>query len=134
MDDTGATTMLLFHEDLVEIQQACGDLANYLGDITSRTANGPMACSNYRLEVNVIDEDYEEILDQWVPLTVTVKPGSRQSNGADRLSGMWLRHLLYTATCPDGKGRLYISKSRNGLVTELPSVKPDEIDPAPRFV
>lgn len=39
LDDTGSSHMLLYHADLVEVQQACGDLAIYLGKSLSNTPN-----------------------------------------------------------------------------------------------
>lgn len=133
LDDTGASHMFMFQADLDQVQQSCARLALPLGDMIGHTPNGTMVHPTYRLEVNIVDADHEPILDEWVPVRVMVKPGSQQSNNMDRLSGMWMRHVLYTATCPDNNGRLYVSKSRNGLFTQMPPVDYKSARPPPFY-
>lgn len=131
VDDTGATTMLMYKADLDEIQTIAGRDAVALGPISGRTPNGPITFPTYRLEVNIIDADYEPLLDKWVPLQCLVKDGDQESDGMPRLSGMWMRHMLYTGTCPDNRGLLYVSNSLGGLISEMPVVKAKLAQPPP---
>lgn len=131
MDDTGATTALIFEADLDQIQDTSGCDATSLGPIYAKTANGAVSRETYRLEVNIITPDHEELLDTWVPIQVTVVPGSQQADSPPRLSGMWMRHMLYTATCPDNKGYLYISNSLGGLTSQMPTVNAKDALPPP---
>lgn len=122
--------MFLYQADLDELKQLAGRRAKRLGPMNGMTPNGPLNLPTVRLEVNIIGPDNDELLG-WVPLQCMIKPGDRQSDGMARLSGMWLRHMLYTGTVPDNRGLLYVSNTKRGLFKDMPRVNARNAQPPP---
>lgn len=122
--------MFLYQADLDELEQLAGRRAKRLGPMNALTPNGPLNLPTVRLEVNIIGPDNDGLLG-WVPLQCMIKPGDRQSDGMVRLSGMWLRHMLYTGTVPDNRGLLYVSNTKKGLFKDMPRVNARHAQPPP---
>lgn len=84
----------------------------------------------HKLEVALLSVK-RGIVTDGVPVKTFVKEGSCPP-GATRLSGMWMRRMLYTATAPDNTGRLFVSTTKAGLVKVLPDV--DAADAQPEII
>ena len=123
--------MLVYQADIDAIETVGGQgRAPRLGYSTFRTASIPVRMEICEVEVTIIGPDNDILLD-WVRIQCSIRPGSEATNPACRLSGMWLRHKLYVSTAPDNSGCLYISKSHNGLFSEMPKVNYKLANPPP---
>ena len=133
IDDTGSTMTRLWESDIRQIQTLAGGAPLVgMGTITFIDSNGVVtACKTYQLEVNVVSENGQAIIPKWNRIQVVAAPDSIKQKGSDRLSGIWLRHVMYTATVPDNKGRLYLSSTRDELVNALPDVPVQLANPPP---
>lgn len=82
----------------------------------AETANGRALRYITSVWVNFKDAN-ENFMDQWREVECVLNLDNQT-----RLSGMYLRNNLYTATAPDDTGRLYIGTKKNGVVAPLPTV------------
>lgn len=125
IDDTGSTMTRIWESDIRQIQTLAGGAPLVgMGTMTFIDATGTVtACKTYQLEVNVLrSDDGHAIIPKWNRIQVVAAPDRIRDKGSNRLSGIWLRHVMYTATVPDNKGRLYLSATRDELVDALPDV------------
>lgn len=130
LDDTGASYMMLFEEDVIELTELARNPEwSYIRRTTTCTANGLANVEMHKLEVAILSNG--QPVTGWVPIKANVKEGSCEPNDY-RLSGMWMRQMLYTATAPDNTGRLWLSTTKAGLGRILPDV--DAADAQPEVV
>ncbi|KAJ5179175.1 hypothetical protein N7492_002385, partial [Penicillium capsulatum] len=122
LDDTGSQFMHLYEDDLDLIHHSAGRFAPGLGVINGSTAAGWLQLPTVELEARIYCDDGSPMAE-WVKIQTTAQQGSAQSNGNHRLSGIWVRHILYTATAPDNQGQLMLSTGKSHLNT-LPTVRP----------
>ncbi|KAJ6014319.1 hypothetical protein N7540_008910 [Penicillium herquei] len=98
-----------------------------LGYIRVRFANDEMGFQPIRaMEINLLGQDPSEsnkgafMLKHWDIIEVAIAPDPKSpEHEPTRLLGPWLRHRFYTATSPDGSGRLYIFKKKRRFM-EVP--------------
>ncbi|KAJ5261111.1 hypothetical protein N7478_011706 [Penicillium angulare] len=110
LDDTGCKHMLIFDRDRWEIEEKYNCECPDMGTTYVSTAAGVAALKAIHVDVSLFwDEGYakHQILP-WSTVTCYVVSGSVAPT-QPRLSGVWLRHLLYTMTRPDKEGSLFLS-------------------------
>lgn len=122
LDDTGSQFMHLYEDDLDLIHHSAGRFAPSLGVVNGSSAAGWLQLPTVELEAQICSGD-DKPMTEWVKVQSTVQQGSVQSNGNHRLSGIWVRHVLYTATAPDNQGELMLSTEKTHL-NSLPVVRP----------
>ncbi|KAJ5723426.1 hypothetical protein N7488_001461 [Penicillium malachiteum] len=149
LDDTGATFPHVLWRDLADIEHL-GQGAPFMTWAHTQTAQGTVLTPVVMLEFNIkwppnqveltqgrrmAAKAYEYALDHWYPLAVTVF-GTRRVDSVQRLSGLWVHRLFYTARAPDNEGALYVNESHEGLRNALPDINnldvilPDQINGA----
>lgn len=84
-----------------------------------------MDIANGRVERRILNVEVQLLIDgvpfgQFVQTTSFLTP--RSPAGSSHCSGMFLRSLFFTATCPDGRGMLYVSDKKTGVTGPLPAV------------
>lgn len=131
MDDTGATLMSLFPDDVVQLQSGSTEppwpqimgvtnISSVVGEVGFHLViaiwvnmfNKP--CSDKTRESYLPGGD-------WVaqPATVSEK-GPLEGGCTERLSGSWLRDILYSATAPEIPGNVYFYRNVGDL--RLPNI------------
>ncbi|KAJ5618567.1 hypothetical protein N7528_006678 [Penicillium herquei] len=108
LDDTGSQNMLIYESDRYEMENVCNYICQEMGQTFVNTAAGSSAMRVIHLEVSILSLGMKRRLVPWTKVACYIMPGARQP-GEPRLSGIWLRHMLYTLTRPDNNGMLYIS-------------------------
>ncbi|KAJ6023772.1 hypothetical protein N7540_004569 [Penicillium herquei] len=108
LDDTGSPNMLIYEQDRWEMENICNFVCQEMGQTYVNTAAGSATMRVIHLEVSLLSSGLKRQLVPWTKVACYIMPGMRQP-GEPRLSGIWLRHLLYTLTRPDNQGMLYIS-------------------------
>ncbi|KAJ5949823.1 hypothetical protein N7454_001407 [Penicillium verhagenii] len=112
MDDTGSKHMLIFAQDLFDIEEICNAMCPEAGQSFVRTAAGSGVFNVVHVEAAIFWDRREDNTKQqvipWTTITCYVAPSPRRKS-QPRLSGVWLRHLLFHITRPDGNGKLYLT-------------------------
>jgi hypothetical protein len=123
VDDTGAGSMNLFASDIEELERAVHGTLQVIGHAIVGTASGNTCMPAYHLQARLIDEATggSNYLTPWTDIRVYVRPGAASFND-ERLSGTWIRHMLYFANPPDNTGNLYLEDSLADFVEGLPDV------------
>lgn len=116
-DDTGATNLSLSYPSDFSGLDVPSDYPFVYPPVAVETAAGQHQRSPIHVEIKLISNN-----NLWsCPWTQTIAVFN--PDGITRLSGGFLRRTFYTATAPDGSNRLYVSATRNGIVSHLPVVK-----------
>jgi hypothetical protein len=113
--------MSIYERDLRELIQVPGALPSYRPAVVLTTANGPVQRPRIEIEVSVIGP----LTGQLMPFTLTeavIAPDEFSVEDETRLSGMFLRQNLFTATAPDGLGTLFIAPRKSHITFQLPAV------------
>lgn len=137
-DDTGASGPFFTLDDIYELEATCGIKPQHMGTEIVKQLYAEFLTHRFVLEVRVVEQGLSnKPLTRWVNLVFfAVKPDKGHyynSNGqpvlqtavdpvAQRLSGSWWRHMLYTATAPDNRRELYTGTTKDELEQLLPSV------------
>ncbi|KAJ5910623.1 hypothetical protein N7504_005266 [Penicillium tannophilum] len=110
LDDTGSKHMLIYEQDCWDIEDICNFICPEAGQTFVCTAAGTGIFKVIHVEATLFwDHGFTKIqVIPWTPVTCYVAPG-RQVGSQPRLSGVWLRHLLYHVTRPDKEGNLYLA-------------------------
>ncbi|KAJ5715505.1 uncharacterized protein N7483_012686 [Penicillium malachiteum] len=108
LDDTGSPNMLIYEQDRWEMENICNYVCQEMGQTFVSTAAGSATMRVIHLEVSLLSNPMKLQLVPWTKVACYIMPGMRQV-GEPRISGIWLRHLLYTLTRPDNKGMLFLS-------------------------
>ncbi|KAF3398345.1 hypothetical protein F1880_006100 [Penicillium rolfsii] len=105
VDDTGACSMNIFASDIAELERAANVNIQVAGHMLVATASGHTCMPAYHLQARLIDEvaGASNYMTPWTDIRVLVRPGG-PSHAGHRLSGIWIRHLLYFANAPDNTG------------------------------
>ncbi|KAJ5640842.1 hypothetical protein N7528_000467 [Penicillium herquei] len=98
-----------------------------LGYSRVRFANDEMGFQPIRaMEINLLGQNPDSeskgawMMQEWDIIEVAIAPDPPSpEHEPTRLLGPWLRHRFYTATSPDGSGRLYILKKKRRFL-EVP--------------
>jgi hypothetical protein len=121
LHDTGSTYMSLFNGDVQLLQLGGGQLLHF-PPIQVMAANNTHWVNCIQVQVSITANIGNEIIP-WRTITAIVYPGNWTSNGPSQMSGMFLRHNLFTATAPDGQGNPIISTRKTGIVRSLPAIQ-----------
>lgn len=110
LDDTGSKHMLIYEQDCWDIEDICNFICPEAGQTFVCTAAGTGIFKVIHVEATLFwDQGFTKVqVIPWTPVTCYVAPG-RQAGSQPRLSGVWLRHLLYHVTRPDKEGNLYLA-------------------------
>ncbi|KAI2722585.1 hypothetical protein CBS147332_3514 [Penicillium roqueforti] len=139
MDDTGATHMLLFEDDINVLRNLEAEsgpvypLPRCMGVGVLYLADGNRVTSIFReIEVNMWSYDERKWMSpDWQAISACVQSGQSTRAGADRLLGSWLRHRFYTGTCPDQSLRLWVFDYNPGIPQgqrTLPTATPAQLN------
>lgn len=88
-----------------------------VNSVEVETANGKVFRDITLVEINFRDSN-GACMGKWESLYCLLNPDPDQT----RLSCMYIRNNLYTATAPDGSGRLYVAAKKGGVLGLLPKV------------
>lgn len=117
LDDTGSSLLSLsYPDDFLLLGYQPGEILP-VNSVEVETANGKVVRNITLVEVNFKDTN-GAYMGQWERLYCLINPDPHQT----RLSGMYIRNNLYTATAPDGSGRLFIAAKKGGVLGLLPKV------------
>lgn len=116
LDDTGSSLLSLSYPDLLLLGCQPGENIP-VNSVEVETANGMVVRDTTLVEINFKDSN-GAYMAKWESLYCLLNPNPHQT----RLSGMYIRNNLYTATAPDASGRLYIAAKKGGVVGLLPKV------------
>ena len=119
LDDSGSSYQDVFWEDNCLFLGLHSLYKGWDGWVPLSTANGTVWRETVVLEVNMRVQ-HGAPLGPWAPMKCCVGPG--YAAGSTRCSGMHTRKNLFTATAPDGLGRLFVAGRKNGMVVQLPVV------------
>lgn len=110
LDDTGCKHMLMYDEDRWVLEEKYNFDCPEMGTAYVGTPAGPAGLRVIHVDVTMFwNEGYtKHQVIPWTTVTCYVILGG-QNPTQPRLSGVWLRHLLYTMTSPDDKGLLFLS-------------------------
>lgn len=133
LDDTGCDNFILFYGDLVLLQDMEADATGQAGTgipplagvITTQLGDGSLAYMYIRmLEVAMFGDNNSGMMTNqglWDLVQVSIKDGYQEDFHDERVCGIWSRFKLYSGTCPDQSGRVYLSDSRPGMVNAVPT-------------
>lgn len=116
--DTGASSMRIFDDDRDQIEILSGAPVPIIGEAINQTASGLMRVQNVVLQV-MIFQNNQPLLPRWVDVKSGVTPG-RRGSGGDRLSGVWIYHLLFVMSMPDNTRRTHIGTDIGEMLANLP--------------
>ncbi|KAJ5701594.1 hypothetical protein N7488_009142 [Penicillium malachiteum] len=134
LDDTGASVMLIFRDDMQRLlgfsDPEIWPWDHILGYCVHNVANGAsMTVLIIAVEVNILETDpvpsdrpVRFMKERWTSVACSVLhewSWERPFGRAIRLNGPFLRTALYTGTSPqvpDSKVKIYITKTRSGLL------------------
>ncbi|KAJ5362445.1 hypothetical protein N7541_003289 [Penicillium brevicompactum] len=106
LEDTGATTMALFENDVFDLELMSGAPLPGAGSTLAQTANGQK-----RIELKVVEANIfmgnQPLLPNWVEVAAAVSPKPTGFAPA-RLSGVWIHHMLFVVSMPDNTQRKHI--------------------------
>lgn len=120
VDDTGASVMQIFRDDLAAlVDLPGGNAATCMGVQNFQSVLGQSVQALFRCELNIKWKEKQKLARPWVPCQCSVRDEDRPLNGP-RLLGPWLRAMFYVGTCPNNENRLYISETHAGLARILP--------------
>jgi hypothetical protein len=117
--DTGASSMRIFDDDRDQIEMLSGAPVPIIGEAINQTASGLMRAQNVVLQVMIFQND-QPLLPHWVNVKAGVTAGRRGGPGGDRLSGVWIYHLLFVMSMPDNTGRTHIGTDIGEMLANLP--------------
>ncbi|PLN83983.1 hypothetical protein BDW42DRAFT_191967 [Aspergillus taichungensis] len=116
-NDTGSNVQSIFDTDLTRLQYDPHTYLGTHGQVPLTTASGIIFREQIVIELQIVDSQGEEI-SPWFAEVAVIIP---EELGVVRLSGGAMRNQLYFATAP-GNDTLYISRKKNGVVSQLPVV------------
>jgi len=126
-DDTGASRSNIFRDDLERLVYLGGRKPRFLCMSVYETANGEITCPTLELECCMVELNGDE-LTPWVTTEVSIE-NVRRPAGVSRMGGPFVREMLYTATVPDGRSELYISRTKRSLMRNpFPTVDVSQAD------
>ncbi|KAJ5902191.1 hypothetical protein N7495_002719 [Penicillium taxi] len=138
IDDTGAERMTIYKNDLRALQgpipAAQWPWEQLMGVTIVLDANlGSSMQPEFLIEANFFDTPKSNphrrsLLHDWIPVfcSVNMDHDFVHEGDTDRLSGHWLRRVLYFATAPEGpkERSCYISTHKSNLLRQAPDIMP----------
>lgn len=118
MDDTGSDVMVIFQADLTAMNLLSGTAGPpILGWQNFSTASGTLSAPIVEITLSIPDpKQSNQYLMPFINVFCGLKPGGYRTTGnGERLSGRWMRDVLYSATSPDGNRELYITARKSDL-------------------
>jgi hypothetical protein len=112
--DTGAEIMSINQADVDQMKQISAIEPTDLGSIQLMTCNGVVSRRVVEIEVSIRDHNWV-FMCPFFKILATVNP----DNSADRLTGPWMRYVLFSATTPDAPN-LYLADNKRELIQYLP--------------
>lgn len=124
LDDTGASTVHMYESDLVHLNFAAplNTLPAPVVQSTETTnAHGTSATFPTRLLEGRVLSPNRMPLTRFMQFYAIIQPHP-PSDRPLRLSGLWWRHMLYTASFPTSRGELLVCDNHNEFVSNIPNV------------
>ncbi|CAG8927997.1 unnamed protein product [Penicillium salamii] len=118
LEDTGSSSMRIFSEDKENIERLSGASLPVIGHALKQTAAGQVQVQNVVLQAMII-QNQQNLLPYWVDIKAAVTPGAQGLSG-DRLTGVWIHHLLFVLSMPDNTQRKHIGTDLNEMMLNLP--------------
>lgn len=125
LDDTGASIMVIYEDDLESLENKANDLPKVMGAAKLNGAFGGWWVLIYKLEVTMKDHNGKNLVD-WTPIQVAVIPWDRRL-GVCRLGGPWLRHKFFVGSSPKN-GLLCIAKNKTLFKQLLEPINVSEVE------
>ncbi|KAJ6080030.1 hypothetical protein N7467_009783 [Penicillium canescens] len=113
--DTGAEIMSINQQDVDQMQAMSGLEPPTFGHSQLVTGNGVVSRRVVEIEVSIRDHNWA-VMCPFVKVLAAVNP----DNTAERLTGPWMKFVLFTATSP-GANNLYLTDNKAELVYRLPA-------------
>ncbi|KAJ5633494.1 hypothetical protein N7528_001336 [Penicillium herquei] len=126
LDDTGAAVMVIYEDDLEQIENKARQTATVVG---GGRLNGIFSHSFivvHRIEVNMRDTK-GNYLAPWTTIQVAVIGGDRPVNWM-RLSGPWMRHRFFVGTSPNKQGQLCVAKNKTLFMRLIEAIPQRDVD------
>lgn len=130
MDDTGCETMAILEKDITDLEILSGASVPGCGETAVATASGRDINRTYIVQANIFVHG-QPLLDRWINVRVSLLPPNNPLNL--RLSGIWIRHMLYSLSQPDNSLRSYLGNDLCEMTAALRPCDPREAVP-PRFL
>ncbi|KAJ5443003.1 hypothetical protein N7445_004754 [Penicillium cf. griseofulvum] len=118
LEDTGSSSMRVFADDIAKIETLSGAPVPVLGQALKQTASGQVMVQTVVLQANIIHNG-QHLLPYWVDIQTSVSSGTKGPQG-DRLSGVWIYHLLFVLSMPDGTRAKHFGTDIREMVSNLP--------------
>ncbi|CAI7565981.1 unnamed protein product [Penicillium glandicola] len=131
LEDTGAAAMKIFQADRNQLEAMSGASLPVTGTTPMSTAGGLIQVDNVVLQANIFHNS-QPMLPKWIDIRACITrdpPGAPQTG--DRLSGVWIHHVLYCLSMPDNTGRMEIGTDLPEILTSIPLCNPAFAIPPP---
>ncbi|KAJ5779120.1 hypothetical protein N7457_006840 [Penicillium paradoxum] len=116
--DSGASALRMFETDRQQLEQLSGAPVPTLSTQFYSTASGKLRTENICLQA-MIHRQGQPIFPTWVDIKCALSAGG-PSPGRDRLSGVWLYHLLFVMSMPDNTHSTHIGTDIYEMLNTLP--------------
>ncbi|CEJ55069.1 hypothetical protein PMG11_01346 [Penicillium brasilianum] len=139
LDDTGSSMPIIFQDDVERINSyAGGSKPPFLCYIHSTNADrgttvSPTCLIEYNIRSTLPNHDWMRPPNSWVSVQTVMKPHYFNPAIDYRLSGLWMRRILYTATAPDNLGLICLAEDFTTLIHSLPQADVRNAVPQPAY-
>lgn len=130
---------IVFQDDVERIiSYAGGSKPPFLCYIHSTNADrgttvNPTCLIEYNVRSTLPNHGWMRPPNDWVSVQTIMKPHYFNPAVDYRLSGLWMRRVLYTATAPDNLGLIYLAESFAALRDSLPQADVRNAVPQPAY-
>lgn len=113
LDDTSSTYLSLIETTDFAHMRLNPDDQYFQGSVTLTTANGHSVFNSLLLvEAQLVGPDGNLLGPMVLTRAINMPQQLGQAPYGNRVSGTFLRHILFSATAPDSQGRLFFSAKR----------------------
>lgn len=126
LDDTGSSMPIIYQDDVQRITAYAGGskppFLCYINSLNAgrNTAVDPTCLIEYNIRSTLPGYGWMRPAGKWITVQTIMKQHDFDPAQDYRLSGMWMRRILYTATAPDNLGLFYMAESLTTLKASLP--------------
>lgn len=122
LDDTGSTYLSLYETTDFAPLGLNPDYRYFQGNVTLSSSNGHVVYNSVLVEAQLVGPDGKLLGPVAQTRAIIMPQRLGQAPYGNRLSGTFLREILFSATAPDGHGRLFFAEKKSGISYSLPSV------------
>lgn len=122
LHDTGSTYLSLYETTDFAPMGLNAHYNYFQGAVTLNSPNGHVVYNSVLVEAQLVGPDHNPLGPVIQTRAIIMPERVGQPPYGTRLSGMFLQDYLFTATAPDGEGRLFFAEKKSGITSALPSV------------